>query len=43
MKAHNNRLQGTANSAAPFESQCPAKGLVVLQGWLLRMFAAPEP
>ena len=39
----NNRLQGTANSAAAFESQCPAVGSVVFQGWLPRLFAAPEP
>ena len=39
----NNRLQGTANSAAALESLCPAEGSVAFQGWLLRMFAAPEP
>ena len=39
----NNRLQGTANSSAAFESECPAEYSVVFEGWLPRMFAAPEP
>ena len=41
--AANNRLQGTANSAAAFESQCSAECSVEFQSWLPRVFAAPEP
>ncbi len=40
---HNHRLQVSANSAAAFDSQYPAEGSVALEGWLPRIFAAPEP